>query len=380
LMHICHVGNMANDGYATVKALRAAGVNVELLIDPSDFGMGLPQWEIHDIMDDPYQMSLSKLNDYPLPEWVKIYTREKNPFKKAVDLFKATRGYDLLHCHFPTFNYLQFSRTPYLIYEAGFLRKIHDYNTHPKGRMNWEHLGLDAFRGAECVTWTNTDMKPMIDAVGVNFDAFIPFAIDTNRYIPTTKRGESDELQLFHPTRQTWNVKGNDRLLRAFTRLIKAGAEAHLTLVDWGYAEDVQAAKTLLKPVEEHVSWVPPMSKPRLIKTYQESDVVVDQFLLGASGTAGFEAMSCGKPLLMYFSESATRCFGEKPPHLDARCEDDILVGLMRLRDANLREKLGAEARGFVERRLSEVVVARRLRDIYDAVYHKAEEPRRLIP
>lgn len=376
---LAHIGNMANDGYATVKALRDNGFDADLLIDLSDFGMGLPHWEIHDIKGDPYKMSLSKLNDYPLPDWIKVYSKEKNVIKKASDMFRAAREYDILHCHFPTFNFLQFSPTPYLIYEAGFLRKIWDYycaedlkkltfNKYP--RMNWERLGSDAFRKAECVTWTNTDMIEMMNHVETRSSVFIPFSIDTKRYAPKTVEAH-DDLRLLSPSRQCWDVKGNDLMLRAFVRFIKAGYKAHLTLVDWGYAEDVSEAKAILTPVKENVTWVAPMSKPNLIGAYHDADVILDQFILGGSGTTGYEAMSCGKPLMIYFKESAEKCFGEAPPCVNIKTEDEILHGLVEMTDEEKRRRLGQSGRSFVERHLSERVVASQLTGIYQGVYEK---------
>ena len=378
-MHICHVGNMANDGYATVKALRGAGVDAELLIDLSDFGMGLPQWELYDIKDDPYKMSVSKLNDYPLPDWIRVYTKEKNLFKKSADMFRAARGYDLLHCHFPAFNFLQFSPQPFLIYEAGFLRKIWNYHLAKKRlfprkppRMNWERLGEDAYKKAECVTWTNTDMIEMVKCVEAKSRVFIPFAIDTKRYAP--KIGEAhDELRLLSPSRQCWDVKGNDMMLRAFARFIKSGARAHLTLVDWGYVEDVAEAHRILEPVKDNVTWVAPMSKPKLIAAYHDADVVLDQFILGGSGTTGYEAMSCGKPLMIYFNESAEKCYGEAPPCVNVRTEDEILAGLVELADVETRANLGTRGRAFVERHLSEGVVASKLAQVYSDVWDNWE-------
>ena len=375
---LAHIGNMANDGYATVKALRQSGFDADLLIDLSDFGMGLPHWEIHDIDGDPYKMTLSKLNDYPLPEWIKVYSKEKNVFKKATDMFRVARDYDILHCHFPTFNFIQFTKTPFLLYEAGFLRKINNYyikedmnrvkSHHTRyPRMNWEHFGADAYKKAECVTWTNTDMIDMISQVKPKSHVFIPFAIDEKRYAPSSYE-KHDELRLLNPSRQCWDVKGNDKMLRAFVRFIKAGYRAHLTLVDWGYVEDVSSAKAILSSVSDHVTWVAPMSKPKLIAAYHSADVVLDQFILGGSGTTGYEAMSCGKPLMIYFNETAAKCYGEAPPCVNVKTEDEILAGLIEMTNAEKRESLGAQARSFIERHLSERVVALKLEGIYTDV------------
>lgn len=362
---VAHTGNLANDGYATVKALRDQGVDAELLINLAGFGMGLPHWEMYEVEGDPYDMEVSKLTKYKLPDWIKIYSNTSNQMKSAAALFRMSRNYDLIHCHFPTYNYLQFGSKPYIIYEAGFLRKIYNYVMKKPTRKNWAHLGLRAFENAAFVTWTNTDMRPMLNAIKVKRERFVPFAIDTERYTPPAIRSEHKTLQFLHPTRQIWDIKSNDKMLRAFVRFVKKGFDAHLTLVDWGYQEDVRAAKEILSPVSDRVTWVPPMNKPALIRAYQSADAVLDQFMLGASGTVGFEAMSCGTPLMIYFSDSARECFDEEPPCVNVKSEEEIFLGFEKLMDESFRKRLGYLERDFVKRHLSEEIVAKILKSIY---------------
>ncbi len=357
-MRVCHVGNMANDGYAAVSALREAGVDAELIIDANDFGMGLPQWETSDVKADPYKQI--KVEDLPPPpDWVHVWRHEdKGIWVRLMELHRMIRGYDLLHLHFPASVWLMDTPTPYLVYEAGFIRQMGD------GR-NWTRMGAEAYHRARCVTWTNTDTRRMVEAVHPQRMEFVPFAIDTERYRP----GQRDATPWwFMPSRQVWDVKGNDLFLRAYLKYVKNGGSTRLTLVDWGYEEDVLAAKDLLRPVSDQVTWIPPQPKPRLIELYQRSSAVFDQFLLGASGTAGFEAMSCGTPLCMFFSESAAACFGEAPPCLNAASEPGIGAAMWRLEDEGYRRRLGERERIFVEKHLSYPVVAKQLRGLYEEV------------
>ena len=51
----------------------------------------------------------------------------------------------------------------------------------------------------------------------------------------------------------------------------------------------------------------------------------MDQFVLGSWGTSTPEAMSCGKPVLMFYKkEFILRAFGEEPPILNSFSEEDI--------------------------------------------------------
>ena len=359
-MHICHVGNMANDGFACVEALRGAGVDAELLIDESDFGMGLPQWETHRIQGDPYKMKLEELP--PAPPWVRSWrSNRRNFLYRVIEMNRLTRGYDLLHLHFPTMLYLAFSKTHYMVYEAGFIRQ----NYGELRNISRSKMGMKAYREATCVTYTNTDTRVMVEGIAPRRFEFVPFAINTTRYHPAKIEKDNAGLELLHPTRMVFDVKGNDRMLRAYVKYIQSGGKAHLTLVDWGYSEDAEEAHRIVEPVKDSVSWVPPMSKPDLIEAYQRCDAVLDQFTLGASGTTGFEAMACGAPLMIYFAPSAGEHFGEAPPCVNASSEEEILAGFKALESDTLRRHLGREGRRFALDHLSYPVVARRLKELY---------------
>ena len=362
VMRVAHVGNMANDGFACVEALRAEGVDAELIVDECDFGMGQPQWETSKLEGDPYKLNPDKLPK--APEWVKTWRSDSRGFLyRVADLTHITRGYDLLHLHFPTMIYLPFTATPYMVYEAGFIRKMYEEFKD----SNRVKLGKYAYQRAQCVTYTNTDTREMVAGVSPKKMRFVPFAINTERYAPAEKP-PNYVLELLHPARMVFDVKGNDKMLLAYVKYIQGGGRAHLTLVDWGYSEDVEEAHRIVEPVKDTVSWVPPMSKPNLIEAYQRSDAVLDQFTLGASGTTGFEAMACGTPLMMYFAPSAAEHFGESPPCVNAQSEGDIFNGFYTLESDTLRRRLATEGRRFAEKHLSYKAVAQRLISIYKEV------------
>lgn len=361
-MRILHVGNMANDGYAQVEALRGLGVDAELLINERDFGMGLPQWETMDIQGDPYNMDADKLP--PSPSWVKTWRSTGKYMRDSVTLSRLVEGYDGLHMHFPSMVQIPFTKVPFVVNEAGFIRQGYG----ALRGISRVKLGLEAYRRARCVVYTNTDTREMVSGVHPKRVEFIPFAINTERYKPGGERN-NQVLSLLHPARMVFDVKGNDRMLRAFVKYIQSGKKANLTLVDWGYSEDAEEAHRIVDPVKDWVRWVQPMSKPRLIAEYQKCDAVLDQFTLGASGTTGFEAMSCGAPLMIYFAPSAAEHFGEAPPCVNASTEEEILAGFEALESDTLRRHLGEAGRDFVKRHLSYPVVGTCLKELYDEVF-----------
>ena len=77
-MKICHVLNMANNGYHMVKALRERGIDADLIISSTDFGMALPIWEEKEIDADPYKIPFEALlRKHGVPDYVKIWHETK---------------------------------------------------------------------------------------------------------------------------------------------------------------------------------------------------------------------------------------------------------------------------------------------------------------
>jgi glycosyltransferase involved in cell wall biosynthesis len=132
-------------------------------------------------------------------------------------------------------------------------------------------------------------------------------------------------------------------------------------MCEWG--PDLYETKALVKKldIEKSVMWLPLMSKPRLIKWYNLSTVVADQFILGSYGTTAPEAMACGKPVIMYLSEKHNlRAFGELPPVLNAKKKDDILKNMLMCTDSKFRSSIGRLSREWVEKHHSPEVVINR--------------------
>lgn len=365
-MKIAHVLNMANDGYSTVKALRKEGLDCDLIIDADDFGMGLPMWEDLEIEMDPYKFNFKEaLKHYDLPDWIRIWeAKYKFTLLKISNLFRVVRGYDLLHCHVTSSVYLQFSGQPFMIYDAGWIRNLVNYT-----RSVGIELGQRSYREALGVTWTNPDTRDMVKSLNPKRMDYIPFVIDPEQYKPV-KTEKSGSLLFFHPARQVWDVKGNDKLFYAFGTFVKNGFDARLRCIDWGYAEDVKAAKKLVNElgISDRVEWAKPMSKPRLIRAYSEADAVFDQFTIGGSGTTGLEAMSCGTPLCIYMTHWTADAFGEEPPVVNACSVNEIYDAMVLLTGENYRKKIGQQGQKYVNHHCNPKTVAKKLIKVYEEV------------
>lgn len=96
------------------------------------------------------------------------------------------------------------------------------------------------------------------------------------------------------------------------------------------------------------VRWIPRQTRHELIRWYNLSDAVLDQFLLGDYGGCAFEAWSCGKPVFLHLNSFSA--FGqEDPPAVNVQTEQEIYDQLVTLTDSpdDLRQ-LGRKAREWV--------------------------------
>lgn len=370
-MKIGLVLNMANNQWLIAKALRRAGVEADLIINSRDFGMGVPHWEEADIVGvDPYTIDMDELSRfYTLPEWVKIW----NPTdlhvspQNVIDLLYMVKEYDLLQLSPPSVVYLQFMRRRFIVHEAGWIRHFPFLN----GAA--EKLARRGYSRAECVVMTNPDCYSLLPKIKYRREVFIPFIVETDRYKPTpvSRNRNEDTLTFFHPTRHVWNVKGNDRLLYAFAKFVAQGYKARLVMIDWGTMEDAEQSRNLVKAlgVDRYVEWLSPVSKPRLIQLYNQSDAVFDQFVLGSYGTTAPEAMGCGRPVVMYLDEYWNKkCYGQVAPVLNVQTVDEILGAMVALNDRDLRRKLGEQARDYVIEHHSPQIVAGQYIKLYKEV------------
>lgn len=166
-------------------------------------------------------------------------------------------------------------------------------------------------------------------------------------------------ISFFHVSHIDWKVmdagetrnssKGNDRFIRAFAKAVKFGLPAKCIILDRG--PDREIAKKLIHDlgVEDRFIWKPHLSRDELVCEYYKSDVVVDQFDIGGYGGISIEAMSAGKPVLLYVDRACARLlYPEDPPVLNCHSEEEIYEQIMKCADRQFLEKLGKEAREWV--------------------------------
>jgi glycosyltransferase involved in cell wall biosynthesis len=381
------LGNMANDGYAVAKELRRMNVDVDLAVNSSDFGMALPEWEDGNISDtvDPYSIHRNDIqNAWNPPGWIRYFDfQNKIPWKNhttvkikvRINLIKMIREYDVVETHVPWAIYSQFSGIPYVAYDAGWIRYF------PYGRDIRDKLARRGYSKARAVIITNPDTFEISDNLSYlhkNKIHFSPFAVDSNKYKPLdmkelrSKYTKDNEILLFSPSRQIWKEKGNDKMIRAFSKFVRVFPNSKFIMVSWSVDEENSKNLANSLGISANIIWIKPVPKNQLIQYYNISDIVLDQFILGSWGTSTPEAMSCEKPVLMFYKKNyILRAFGEEPPILNSFNEEDIYSNLVKLaKDTDFRKDLGKKSREWIIKTHSPRIVAlKHLEILNSAVY-----------
>lgn len=372
-MRVLHLGNTNNIGYEIARSLREVGVESTLLVDRSDFITSDPSWE----SPEPVSQTQS-------PDWIRYYRNTQRhrlsfgswnirfPYfhrlQQSVDLACLAGAYDLLQAY----NYdvalcLTQPRKPFIAFCIGG-----DLNVTALSHTLVGWLMRRAYRRARFVFYSNINMIDAVQRLGLRNAHFMPLPVNTEKYVPSNNSAIREQLGceflLFSPTRHAWETKGNNKLLHAFAQLVRESSrKIKLMLCDWG--EDLARSHALSRElrIEDNIVWRPLMPKRELIRFYHASDIVLDQFNLGAFGLTTLEAMACGKPVVLNCHEEFVReCYPEMPPVDHAASSEEILAVLRDLlKEPQKREKLGQAARQWILRYHSASVVARRHLEFY---------------
>jgi glycosyltransferase involved in cell wall biosynthesis len=132
-----------------------------------------------------------------------------------------------------------------------------------------------------------------------------------------------------------------------------------------GTAQVIEACEQL--PVDLDVVEGVPHDEAR--ERYARADIVVDQLNAGWHGVFALEAMALGKPVVAHLKpdvvERSAEAFGVRVPIVAAT--GDTLAATLRplVEDPDLRRRVGAESRAYVEQVHDADRVAARLLDIY---------------
>ncbi len=303
--------------------------------------------------------------------------------RKYIELFE---NYDIVIGYGVDGIYPLLAGKKYIAFEHGTIRNLPFQN---------DDLGLRtllSYKYADGVIVTNADNIEAAKKLELKNYKFIPHPIneeplkllDNMDYQNLYKKYDTDFIA-FHPSRQHWEKeirhpdweKGNDIFIEGFAKFVKeVNPKAKSIFIEWG--QKVSESKELIKnlDIEENIVWIKPLHNYAMIRTILSSDVVADQFYLGAFGSTTPKALMCGKPAMLYLNESLHEwCFDEMPPVLNTASSEDVFDELAKLyADINFAKKLSFDSKNWYMKYHSNKLIKDRLVKMIDNILKNKNE------
>jgi glycosyltransferase involved in cell wall biosynthesis len=374
-MKIALLGNLAGVSNEVLLGLRREGIDARLFITSSDISNTFGN---DNLQIDPAWVSL--LDPFPslarIPSFLRSVVRDISA--KPFDLLK----FDLLHSHTAALN---FSIGAFGLYSEMRLRPYLAFATGSDFREMKSTLGINGymlekhFRRAKRVLLLNTDMLALRNKLDLPRAEFFPFVINEQEYSPEYVARPSwlnGKFLCFMMSNLDFGIadnklgrnsmKHNDRFLHAIAEYRKENQNIHAIVIDRG--PDRELAKNLVADlgIANNVTFMSELSRAERIRYIRMSDVVVDQFHVGAFGLGALEALAVGKPLITYLKlEGLDECYSDPPPILNAQSSADIVSQLRGVQSLVFRHDLSQRARDWLLRHHSRDVVIQRLINLY---------------
>jgi glycosyltransferase involved in cell wall biosynthesis len=442
---ILFLGNIAQNGYLITKFLRQTGYHADLLIYSYTHLMGQPEWEDADIRGDPPHWDAVwrryVAGDYRRPDWIhEIRTHQPGRLRSLLSRLRIaplvyfsagnelapdrreqlmaefrrrlgnlsgdlrTTDFDqvLGYCNFPgiprgflgqydlvigagpdaVLPLLLAPGRPFVAFEHGTMRDMPFEDSH------WGRLLALAYTQADRCVITNPDCLASAKRLGLDNYQFVPHPVDFKYAEVLAEKPRCKELwgdargpRVFAPARHDWAIKGNEMILRAFARFVRAAGQpnARLVLLEWG--KEVDRSRALIQElgIGPQVLWRPVVSGKSLCRAMQSADVVIDQFVLGVFGSTVPQAMATGAPVISSYDEAKNAwAFPAAPPILRASCADEIAGHLQTMfADPQKRRAVGEAGRKWFQAHHSPQRVATAFEGIIRSVLEKRAQTRR---
>jgi glycosyltransferase involved in cell wall biosynthesis len=356
---IALVGNLANVAYQTCKFLRKRHIQADVFVHEYELTQPASNPENHDPgiwQDPPLWLKIVPNVAIAEPTKLPLLLRKIQSLIDHLYILPTLHRYDLIESFCLAPRLIRWVGRPYISFATGSdLRELALENSF------WGRVARKTFQQAE-VVFFGPDPGHLEMVHKLHLENAYPYRqiIDTDFYAPhhiNRFSSTNEELIIFHPTRLDWAsqhsrkwTKGNDKLFRAFARLIGEGYKAKLLYLKRG--EDINPTERLIEQlgIGQYVEPIlENMTKAQLCHYYNLADVVADQFDIGGFGLIGLEAMSCGRPVLVNVnSDVGNLCYDEFPPILNCATEQEIYNQLKQALNLQYREKIGEQARQWI--------------------------------
>jgi len=240
-----------------------------------------------------------------------------------------TGNFDVVHIHYAYLGMLGvLGRFPYI---------LHCHGTDVRDVAPYSRWMVDrALAGAEHVYYSTPDLGQYVLPKRADAE-FLPNPIDTDTFRPLAPVCESRDVFICCSLTE---IKGAGRILAACRRLATERPEIRITAVPGG--EFTPAFRAL-----PNVTLIPRQVRGDLPGVIARHGVVIGWAKLGIAGMAELEAMSCGRPVVMWFDQDGA--YDAAPPFVRAADGAAIAEAVIRLvDDPQERQRTGDAGREWI--------------------------------
>lgn len=306
---ILHIGNISGVPQELARAQRKLGFKSDVL-----------SFDWH-----PFEYEVDLYYPTKLPKSL-IYLR---PLEKMLNLLRLSNKYDVFHFHY-------FSALPFGI-DSPIWKML-------KKKIIIHHHGSDIrYRGefrmylkfADKIFVSTPDLLEWSpNAVWIPN----PISLDKFPYVGVKHKDESEKINIVHaPSNKA--KKGTEYIIKAVNELKNEGYKVNLILIE-------------------------NMPHKKVIEYYKNSDIVIDQLLIGWYGMVSIEGMALGKPVCVYIRDDLESYMPFNP--IINTSPENITENLrILIEDERLRRELGKKGKKYVEQIHDADKVSRRVINFY---------------
>ncbi len=307
--------------YVIAKHLRKrTEYNVDLLLQDynsiydhpawEDIPIKIPQQLIRTKPAKAYQILADAIqnNRWQMPSWIKENKIEYHTYDKIIAKYidrshiikkqithyvNDLKNYDFVFTDgFGAISAL-LAKVPYAIRPFGSDLDIFSFENNYRGKMIKKALiegrAIFAHGYTKNLRKLGIESKRKVISVIIDINKLKPLKQNRNR-IP----------EFFIASRLDFSIKGTDKAIRAFAKLLKS-YDAHLFCLEFGsHIEEVKRLINSLGITDNVTFYNFVASKPVLVELYNKHDAIIGNLNYGTLGTTELEAMSCDKQVIAY--------------------------------------------------------------------------------
>ena len=185
---------------------------------------------------------------------------------------------------------------------------------------------------------------------------YIPSPVDTQFFYPKPLPERGEKLKVLIASGSNWTVKGTDIAIRTLSRIEE---KVEVSIIKYG--KDFRKTVSLAKSLGLDIRLLPKVSHEGMREYYWRSDIVIDQFKLGALGMISLEAIASGRPVITYVSSKYAEY--EDFPLKDVNTDERIIEAI-----SNATSDLWKKQYEYLKRNHDPKKIANRIRKIYEAL------------